>query len=498
MTLLLLSFGCAVVSLLGETCLLKPASPLNKRGSAALLVHVGMFLLVFNLLFLFSGRPLSALCIVIGLHALLVAVNNAKYQALQEPLVFSDLLEFAQVFKHPRLYLPFLGWSGLLTLLLLPPALIYAALYLEKRDTSGWVIALLSLAISVLMLLSAKKQPFDIDANVNLRKQGLLASLVVGQLLARQKHCRAEFENVLQQSVFADPSNTLCVEDVIVIQSESFFDVRRLYAPVAAHILQHFDSINAEAHYLGQLDVDAWGANTMRSEFAFLTAVPNKRLGCYRFYPYPYLKTPLPSLARYFRERGYRTICLHPHAATFFQRDRVFPLLGFDEFIDIENFSRHDKVGPYISDAAVTEKILALRQQSTQPLFIFAITMENHGPLHLESIGREEQLVLYRTLPSFDAHNLSVYLRHLQNADRMIDILTKRLREMDRGCWLCFYGDHVPIIPAAYTALNFNNSQSDYFIWHNRKAATPQRRTLAVDELSALLARLVDSGPTNL
>lgn len=486
----LLSLGCAAVSLLFEACFVKPASPLNKRRPAALLIHIGMFLTAFLVLLLLSHRPLSALCVVLGLHALLVAVNNAKYEALQEPLVFSDLVEFAQVFRHPRLYLPFLGWAGILALLVLPPALLYLSIMLEQPTAMDWTPAIFWLFLSLGLLLPAYAQAFNIDPKVNLRNQGLLGSLVVGQLLAWRKDRRAAFEQTLRQSVFATPQGTRCDSDVIVIQSESFFDVRRLYAPVATHILQHFDAVSAAAHYAGQLDVDAWGANTMRSEFAFLTAVPNKNLGCYRFYPYPYIKTPLPSLARYFRERGYRTLCLHPHAATFFQRDRVFPLLGFDEFIDIKDFSRHDKTGPYIGDAAVTEKILALRQQRTEPLFIFAITMENHGPLHLENISREEEQALYRTQPTFAAHNLSVYLRHLQNADLMIKTLTERLREEERGCWLCFYGDHIPIIPAAYAALSFTNSQSDYFIWHNHKSAVPQQQTLAVDELGALLARL--------
>lgn len=486
----LLSLGFAAVSLLIEAYAVKPAAPLKNRSTATLLIHVGMFLCAFNLLLLASSRPLSAVFTVFGIHALLLAVNNAKYEALQEPLVFSDLVEFAQVFRHPRLYLPFLGGQGILALLFVPPALLYLALSLELPIVDGRIAALLGLPLSCALLLPAKKQLFHTDPNVNLCAQGLLGSLVIGQWLAWQKDNRTVFENTLRQSVFAKSSDAPCDSDVIVIQSESFFDVRRLYAPVAKHILQHFDAICTEAHYAGQLDVDAWGANTMRSEFAFLTGVPNQKLGCYRFYPYPYINTPLPSLARYFRGQGFRTICLHPHAATFFQRDRVFPLLGFDEFIDIEDFSRHDKTGPYIGDAAVTEKILALRQQSTQPLFIFAITMENHGPLHLESIGREEERALYQTMPTFAAHNLSVYLRHLQNADRMIKTLTERLREDGRDCWLCFYGDHIPIIPAAYEALEFTNSQSDYFIWHKRKSAAPQQQTLAVDELGALLAQL--------
>ena len=46
----------------------------------------------------------------------------------------------------------------------------------------------------------------------------------------------------------------------------------------------------------------------------------------------------MPTIASYLRDLGYRTICVHPYPSTFYGRDRVFPVLGFDEFVDLESF----------------------------------------------------------------------------------------------------------------------------------------------------------------
>ena len=81
----------------------------------------------------------------------------------------------------------------------------------------------------------------------------------------------------------------------------------------------------------GRLAVPAWGANTMRAEFAVLTGVPESELGYDRFNPYYALaRVPLESQVWRLRRAGYRTICLHPFDRRFFRRDLAMPALGFE------------------------------------------------------------------------------------------------------------------------------------------------------------------------
>ena len=176
--------------------------------------------------------------------------------------------------------------------------------------------------------------------------------------------------------------------NLVVVQSESFFDVRQVFAGIRPEILTAFDSLQTSASSWGKLAVPAWGANTVRTEFAFLSGVSAAQLSIHRFNPYRKLaRQNVPTLVSFLRNLGYRTVCVHPYPASFYNRDKVFPLLGFDEFIDIYSFTRIEKTGPYVGDVALAEKVCALlRDSSAQPIFVFVITMENHGPLHLEKV----------------------------------------------------------------------------------------------------------------
>ena len=59
-------------------------------------------------------------------------------------------------------------------------------------------------------------------------------------------------------------------------------------------------------------------------------------------------------------------------------------------------FGIADRYGPYVSDAAVAEMVASLLEKSTETLFIFVITMENHGPLHYEQVTDMDRCAIAR------------------------------------------------------------------------------------------------------
>jgi phosphoglycerol transferase MdoB-like AlkP superfamily enzyme len=205
----------------------------------------------------------------------------------------------------------------------------------------------------------------------------------------------------------------------------------------------------------------------------------------HRFNPYRAIAggSNVSSLASWLKRLGYRTICIHPYPASFYRRDRVYPRLGFDEFLDIRAFGEAERFGPYIGDAAVAEKIAAVLGEATGSVFIFAITMENHGPLHLEKVNPEDVVALYHTPPPDGCDDLTIYLRRLRNADRMIGALRQTLEQCPNPASLCWFGDHVPIMPKVYEILGEPDGATEYVIWNNRSAALVFPDALAANEL---------------
>jgi phosphoglycerol transferase MdoB-like AlkP superfamily enzyme len=273
---------------------------------------------------------------------------------------------------------------------------------------------------------------------------------------------------------------------MVAVQSESFFDPRRLYSGIRPDLLAEFDRIKAGSRAWGSLRVPAWGANTIRTELSFLTGVDNALLGAHRFNPYRALARgwEVLSLPAFLRSVGYRTICIHPYFRSFYQRDKVMPRLGFDEFLGIESFADVRQSGPYIGDAAVADLIAETLKSASRPTFVFAITMENHGPLHLEKVGQADERELYSSAPPENFEDLTVYLRHVRNADVMIGALTASAATCDRPMELCWYGDHVPIMPKVYEALGTPCGDVEYVLWNSGQAGIATQQDAGVEQLA--------------
>lgn len=486
--------------------LLRPRAGCRQRPLPAWAIQLGIWTLAFGLLLLVSRRPVFSAALALAGALLVVLVNNAKYQALREPFLFSDFGLFSQALRHPRLYLPFLGLGRALLGITAFALSLYLGLTLEPslaaRIGAGPFLAVVAAATLLGALglwwgdRSAPRPTLDPAHDVG--ALGLAASLWL--------YWRLESGPPPPAAVTLSPPSpparpgprARALPHILAVQSESFFDARRLPLAIAPDVLAHFDRAGREAVLRGRLRVPAWGANTMRTEFGFLTGIPADALGVHRFNPYRrFARRALPSLASQLRALGYRTLCIHPHPASFFARDRVYPLLGFDEFIDIRRFDRTRTCGPYICDAAVGGMVAEIMQDAKRPLFVFAITMENHGPLHLEQVSDADTARLYRTPPPPGSEDLSVYLRHLANADRMLADMQTLLRQQARPGVLCWFGDHVPSMPRVYAAHDFSDGRTDYLVWRSdHRGGARGVRDIAVEALGpALLDAAGLTGP---
>ncbi len=275
---------------------------------------------------------------------------------------------------------------------------------------------------------------------------------------------------------------------MVAVQSESFFDPRRLYPGIEPSLLAHYDNLKANSHLWGALRVPAWGANTVRSEFSFLSGIDDTVLGAHRFNPYRALARGwnVATLAAFLRTQGYRTVCIHPYFRSFYMRGKIMPLLGFDDFWGIERFADARRVGPYIGDMAVADLVLETLQSALKPTFVFAITMENHGPLHLERVGPGDEETLYNSAPPENFSDFTVYLRHVRSADAMIGMLTTGAGACDRPMELCWYGDHVPIMPKVYEALGARSVDVEYVLWGNHREGSGVQLDVNVRQLATI------------
>lgn len=497
-------FFSLLVSLLGSFFVESMSKPIplgiKSRSRKGVLVHSLLAVLAYALICLITTRPLFSIGLLLVLVVVIVVINNTKFATLREPLAFSDFFLYLQAAQHPRLYLPFLGIFPLVSLVSGVCVLLTFGLLLEASRFSWLALpALLLFFFTLLAFFLIRKISLTVEISNQLetdcKRLGLIASLCVYAFKAPLSKVDVQ-KYLFDLDPFKDLQKELPevtqAKDLVVIQSESFFDARRLSPNIKPEVLSHYDQWLGTSDIYGKLEVPAWGANTMRTEFAFLTSLTPDQIGLAQFYPYRQLiGLKVPSIVNCLKQLGYHCVCIHPHAASFFKRDKFFKQLGFDEFIDDNQFAGSTREGPYVADSAVTEKIKEVLNDTEKPCFVFAITMENHGPLHLESLRSDEWRDYYDYQPEDGLDDLTVYLRHLKNADDMINQLCDFLSKRDRESVFSFYGDHVPAMSGVFNNLDYEDPRSNYFIWSGENKGNGEGKEIRIEDLAKYLVVLL-------
>lgn len=217
------------------------------------------------------------------------------------------------------------------------------------------------------------------------------------------------------------------VEVVLVIQCESFADPS-VFEGGNRDLVPNLAAARVNAHTHGDLLVSGFGAYTMRTEYGVLFGRDEAELGFRRYDPFLTARQEASyALPAKLKGAGYRTLFVHPHGLRFYGRDELMPAIGFDMVDDCSALQRSVRVGKYVSDCDLADILLRKIDSETSPVFIYAVTMENHGPW----AGEPQEA-------------LATYLRHIGNSDRMLGKLVSGLKERQRSSLIVFFGDHRP------------------------------------------------------
>lgn len=447
----------------------------------------------FALFLLATARPVLAGLGIAALGFGLGLTDVMKRKILREPVVFADRAELLDVVRHPRFYIAFVGTGRMIVGTLVLAASIVLVLMAEPpiwhTQPIGSVAAIVIAVVlgrlafvlpatsPLVQLLASRYRRWQptYDPEVDAARFGLLASLMMQATIARA-------ERSARQIAVSVPWPALPKRQgpIVLWQAESFVDPAMLDPDLAGRLPQ-YERLKAEALLSGRLTVPAWGANTIRTELAAVAGIGPNALGLDRFNPYDaFVDLPLRSLAQAARDAGYRSICIHPYSRTFYSRHKVMPLLGFDRFIGIEAFAGAESDGGYVTDRALAAFVADLVDREGEDLFLFLISIENHGPWD----AKHDHLPPAQLPPTLaalsDAAGIARWLRHAEAADTAFGLLRDTIEKMGQG-WLAIYGDHQPSLGAPFDT-SPETGRTDYLIWR-AGANGGEKRDLAAEDL---------------
>ena len=399
------------------------------RSVAGMWLHLLIVLAAAGLVQALCGNAMVSALVALGLVAMLALVSNAKNAMLGEPLVFSDLALVAAVFRHPQFYLSALqtwqlaalvaGAAGLLALLAWQ---FVAAILPHLSGLAVLVAALLTIRISLILPPWRGLAPVP-DARADLARHGLLASL-----LLYWWRWRASEDPAPCSSSLSAPASA---ELVVVVQCESFADPSELFGDPAL-ALPCLATARGDAWVQGRLLVSGFGAYTNRTEYGVIFGRDEDVLGFRRYDPYlTALGEASHALPARLAHAGWRSLFVHPHDLGFYSRDTIMPAAGFAEMVGPDAFTMPAKgEHRYVTDAAIADVIMDRARSAAGPMFIHAVTIENHGPWQADSNG----------------HRSTAYLRLVAKGDAMLARLIDEIAALRKPAILLFYGDHRPSI----------------------------------------------------
>lgn len=450
-----------------------------------------------------TARPGLSGLLVLCAAALLWRIDTLKRTVLREPLVFSDLGLLPDILRSPEFYFPHLPIVPTVGAVLGAALLLAGTLWLET-PRFGWekrlVLATMGLLPFLHLYLAAHGRfaklvryvltahPLAFASGEDVGRHGPAGAFVLHLLSVSAPQGagvrglppseRGESHAVWPKEVFRPLPHRK--PHLVLVQAESFCDLRRTHPGLDRELLARFDDAASEG-LSGRFAAPGYGAYTMRTEFAVLSGLPPAALGVACFNPYLFVaRHSAWSLARHLRGQGYAALALHPNDPRFFRRDQVFPNLGFEGFLSSRDFAGAERFGPYVSDAAVAGRVLEILAACPRPCFCFAITMEAHGPWlpgRLDAYGS----------PGGDP--LALYARHLRNADRMLGQLLEGFVRLNRPVVLGLYGDHVGSLPGAQEpgADGAQDHFTDYLVHAPGAWRAGERRILSPEELGGVL-----------
>ncbi len=408
------------------------------------------------------GRRYLSLIALAPLCALTGLISAQKQTYLSDPLYPSDLLFGRQILELlPTMLRAQPMTAALVALGIFATIAALTGLWLLARRHSpglSWRERAAGLALTLPLLAGLASLmdyshyswvrdrlniiPMMWDQQENYRHNGFLMAFAFNIPMANVAAPQGYGENAiadLTSKPAAFAANKGDYPDVIMLMSESLWDPKRL-----ENVKLSDDPMpTIRAKRSGNVFSPEFGGMTANVEFEALTGFSNAFLP-YGSIPYQqYIRRPVPSLASFFRGEGYSAIAMHPFQEWFWNRKQVYANFGFEEFRSEETLPAMEKRGNFASDDALMDEIMATAEKAQNPLFLFAVTLQGHGPYEATRYAKNT-IGVEGDLSASASQALATYSQGVAEADEALLKLMRWAKKRDRETIIVLFGDHLP------------------------------------------------------
>ncbi|TLS38452.1 LTA synthase family protein [Pseudalkalibacillus caeni] len=228
-------------------------------------------------------------------------------------------------------------------------------------------------------------------------------------------------------------------KNLIIVQLESLQDFVINLKVDGKEVTPNLNKLVNESYYFTDIYQQIGAGNTSDAEFLINTSiypagnVPSSRV---------YVDKRIPSLPRLLSERSYSTATFHADDVSYWNRIKLYPALGFQDYYDSEYYGKEDLIGMGSSDEIFYEKTLeALTNISKEQKNFYAhvLSLSSHTPFELP-----EDKIKINLPEKFDNTLVGNYLTSANYADFALGKFIEGLKNegLLENSILAVYGDH--------------------------------------------------------
>ncbi|EJV85225.1 MULTISPECIES: LTA synthase family protein [Bacillus] len=440
----------------------------NMQFILSFVVIYAIYILVYNLI----GKVFLSMVLTSCTLVILGIVNYLKLIFRGDPLYPSDFTQITHMQSVIPMVMDYFSWSYIFIIIVSIVACIVAGIYMRRYIQNvkihlgirallvvGSIFVLYAYGNFANTFMNKVFQKSGVDfvlwnQNENYASNGFVLGFISNlDTTVMEKPKNYSKENMLQiaNDIKKQYSGNIGSQkkkekpNIIFVMSESFWDPTKVTnlsfsedpVPNLHHYIENFPG--------GQTISPTFGGNTANVEFEALTSYSMSLLkpGSIPYQQVITNKKEIPSIPMALKKEGYYTSAIHSFGRTFFKRDDVYKVLGFDKFNAEDTMENVDIDGDYISDLAMSKEIIAELEEQKQPTFIHAVTMQNHFPFTEGRFG--ENLIEISGLENEESKGeLETYTEGLRRSDEALQYLIEQLDNLDRPTLLVFFGDHLP------------------------------------------------------
>lgn len=449
--------------------------------------NILIFYLVHFLLNLIIGNSKIALIIYVPFLVVIALVQYFVLMFRGRPFVLQDIGSFKTAMSVAGTYVYEIPYEVFLVLMISICILGSVVLFKERQIIKRkFNFILLLISVVIILIWNMGDKPFlnrmDMwDLNAAYKRDGVVLALLEGVPYSFQEkptnyslaNIRSIAENVKRDDKISDKK-----PNILLVMNESFADLEYINEIESdEELLGNWKELSTSENVIsGYLSMPVFGAGTANSEYEVLVGnsvhfIPSGNVA-YQMNEQEYEA----GMASILKQQEYLAVALHPYLAENWNRDNVYESMEFEEFLHEQNWGEaKENIRWCASDAFVYKKLIELCNTTAEPLFAFAVTMQNHGGYDWEDYESTVDL-------GYDEEysQAEQYMSLIQESDLAFAGLIDTFSGIEEDTLIIMFGDHQPAIEDAFyeelygkglDELSFAEKQTRYvtpfIIWAN-------------------------------